>query len=170
MAKIKNPDLTVKRVKELLHYDQETGVFYWLADRSIKTKAGDRAGSLCPTTKYIRIIIDHKRVKAHRLAWFYSYGEWPGLLDHEDGVKSNNKLSNLRECSTSENAENQGRFSSNKLGARGVQFKAGRSKPYQAKITVCGKIRTLGHYATVSEASDAYMAAKKEYHSFYSGH
>lgn len=76
------------RLVELLEYDAEEGVFRWAVSRGFK-KRGDEAGSR-------RITIDGREYDAGRLAWFYSYGRWPGrALRHLDGDKSNIRLSNL---------------------------------------------------------------------------
>lgn len=86
-----------KRLKELLHYDPETGVFTWLR-REGKSRAvsvfnsnyaGKVAGNIQTDSsghKQISIYFDKKAHKAHRLAWLYVYGKMPkGIIDHING-------------------------------------------------------------------------------------
>ena len=87
--------LTTDRLKELLHYDQDTGVFTWNVRRSGKTPAGSVAGSY-DAYGYIQIRISPFRYKAHRLAWFYVNSEWPKFcIDHINGVRDDNRISQL---------------------------------------------------------------------------
>lgn len=70
--------LTQEQLKELLNYDQETGVFTWrtqLGNPRIGAVAGTMAGK--GEHKTLRIGIGGKSYLAHRLAWLYMHGEWP---------------------------------------------------------------------------------------------
>lgn len=104
-------------LKELLHYDEKSGVFTW-KDRSRdkfrkknsysswKTRfAGQKAG--CATNEgYVYIGINGKLYAAHRLAFLYVYGYLPPLIDHIDRNKNNNAIENLRGVDHSENRKN----------------------------------------------------------------
>ena len=73
--------LDAHRLREILHYDQQTGVFRWKVMLAHRRKPGDVAGSL--THGYIEIGIDNRSYRAHRLAWLYVTGEWPSsFIDH----------------------------------------------------------------------------------------
>lgn len=100
-------------------------------------------------------------VKLHRLAWFYVNGTWPtDQIDHINGVKDDNRIANLRVCSTSTNCTNQhGPRTNNKVGFQGVHriTKTGR---YRAACMLNGNKHHLGVFATAEEAFAAYTAFK----------
>ena len=107
---------------------------------------------------YLRVWLDGRDYKLHRLAWFYVYEKWPTeQIDHVNGIVSDNRISNLREANTKANCLNQNRArSNNKLCTHGVHTikKTGR---YRAVL--CGK--HLGCFATPEEASACYQKAKQ---------
>lgn len=83
--------LTHARLRELLDYNAETGVFTWRVSRQGHCKAGSAAGAR-RHDGYIRICVDQRRVWGHRLAWFYVHGEWPSQqIDHINGNPSDNR-------------------------------------------------------------------------------
>src|SRR5579872_763292 len=98
--------VTQERLKEVLIYSRTTGEFRWSQTPRSGVKAGAIAGNFSdPSCQRIRI--DRKEYKAHNLAWLYVHGEWPrGELDHIDGDPHNNRLTNLREASHSQNLGN----------------------------------------------------------------
>jgi hypothetical protein len=161
--------LTQKRLKELLRYSPETGLFYWLVDR-FPRHAGDVAGHH-GRYNYVRISIDDRSYRAHRLAFMWMLGRWPTqFVDHIDMNKKNNKWSNLREASKSQNQANISMIKANTSGLKGVsRYRAGDSygKPWQAGICKDGKRKSLGHFATKEEAHAAYRdAAEKAFGKF----
>ena len=155
--------LTQERLKELLEYSPETGLFFWLQDRGGK-RAGDIAG--CKKRTYIVISVDDRVYRAHHLAWFYMTGDWPKpFVDHRDLNKHNNIWTNLRLATKSQNQANIGLIKSNASGLKGVsRYRAGEpyGKPWQASIGVNGKSKHLGHFATKEEAHAAYCEAASE--------
>lgn len=145
--------ITQERLKELLSYDPETGVFRWKVDRR-KVKAGTRAGAL--TKGYIVISVDGKKYKAHRLAWLYTYGCWPtNEIDHVNRVKDDNRLCNLRDVTRQQQQFNR--------GVKGYSWYK-RDRKWQAQIKLNGILRYLGLFDTPEEANAAYLAAKEELH------
>jgi hypothetical protein len=156
--------LNLDRLKELLHYDPETGVFTRRISRT-SAPAGTVAGSK-HDGGYLTIWIG-KAHKAHRLAWFYVHGRWPiACIDHIDGNRANNRIANLREATHADNAQNIRRAYSNNIssGLLGVYWHA--AGKWQAKITVNGRAKSLGLYDTRECAQVAYISAKARLHPF----
>ena len=103
-------------------------------------------------------------LKAHRLAWFFVYGEWPQKqIDHINGNKSDNRISNLRLATASQNLSNKGITKSNTSGYKGVSFNRTKKK-WMASIKVNKKSINLGYFLTPEEASEAYKAAAIKHH------
>ena len=157
------PPFSAETLRELITYEPDTGLFRWRISRG-RAGAGKIAGC-ADSAGYIRIYILGRKQAAHRLAWLYMTGEWPVIdVDHKDTVKSNNRWSNLRLATRSQNSENQrGPKANNRSGYLGVHFHK-RSQKYVASITVRGKRRQLGEYRTGEEAYAVYLAAKRELH------
>jgi hypothetical protein len=157
--------LTQERLKELLHYDPETGVFTWLKSRGVR-KAGSVAdGQHRPAGRqtYVRIGIDCNRYDAHRLAFLYMTGRWPNPeVDHIDLDGTNNRWSNLREATTSQNGANRGKHRDNKSGFKGVYADGNK---WLACIMVNYRAIRLGLFSTKEEAALAYNEAAKKHHS-----
>lgn len=158
--------LTQDFLKEHFSYDIETGLFIRLklTNRNSRAKIGDVAG--CKYSDgYIYMKINSKHYKAHRLAFLYVYGEMPKHeVDHINGVKDDNRISNLRDVTKTENVQNQRKAQShNKLGVLGVHIDKESSR-FIAKISINGKQKNLGRYDTKEEAHDVYLKAKRENH------
>lgn len=156
-------ELTQAHLCEILKYDPDTGVFVWLTDRSKAVKSGMLAGCKEKRIGYITIGIQRRVYKAHRLAWLYSYGCWPlGLIDHINGDKSDNRLANLRDVGADGNSQNVRKPNRrNKSGFMGVIWFQNK---WRASISVNGKSKRLGDYATPEEAHQVYLEAKRKYH------
>jgi len=157
--------LTQELVKTLLHYDPETGIFRWRASSS-RHIAGDIAGTPIKAG-YLKISINGVSYYAHRLAWLYVHGSWPiGNIDHEDETGSNNRLSNLRPATKSENAQNiRLAHRDNEAGLLGV-LRVPYNNKWAAQICINGKRKHLGCFLTPQEAHAAYLNAKSKDHPF----
>jgi hypothetical protein len=157
--------LTQERLKEVLDYNPETGVFVWKVQNGKRIKAGDIAGNV-NKRGYTAIGVDCNLFRAHRLAWFYVYGKWPNdLIDHINGQRSDNRICNLRDVSNQVNLQNQKRATSGKTSTEylGV-YKTTNIKPWRAQIDVDKKTRHLGYYKTPEEANETYLKAKRMLH------
>lgn len=161
--------ITQKRLKELLHYDSDTGIFTWLIPPRRRTKIGDIAGSLSPSG-YVNLMIDYKQYKAHRLAWLYVHGKFPKKqLDHKDRIRHHNWIDNLRETTYSKNQFNRGKTKRNTSGYKGVFFLNNCSK-FQARAVIRGKIHSLGLFDNPADAAQSYDDfAKLNHGEFYLG-
>lgn len=154
---------TPEELRELLDYDPETGIFTWKVKVRSQTVIGEEAGGLSGKG-YGRIQIKGVRYYTHRLAWYYHYGVEPKeQIDHVNGVKGDNRLSNLREATNAENNRNQGKQSNNTSGFKGVSLKKS-TKKFVAECWVNGKKHFLGSYDTAELAHEAYKAFAKEHH------
>ena len=161
-----HPELSAERLRELLSYDADTGVFTWAARRG-NVPAGKRAGTR-DSDGYTQISIEGRLYKAHRLAWLYVHGEWPfGEVDHINGARDENQIGNLRVATSAENKQNQRRaHSRNKSsGLLGVNWSKD-AKRWRASICVNKKQRHIGLFDTAEAAHNAYLAAKAELHPF----
>lgn len=126
MQKHTKPLPSLDTVRRLLNYDPETGVFRWRISIG-KAAAGMTAG--CTASGYILIGIHGRLIKAHRLAWLMHYGVEPmGDIDHVNGVRSDNRICNLREASHSQNMHNRRADHDNKSGIKGVCWNKWKNK------------------------------------------
>lgn len=157
--------ITAERLRSVLDYDRETGVFKWKQKTGKKVVVGSVAG--CKSAEgYTIIRVDNYLVTAHRLAWLYVYGSMPnGSIDHVNRDRADNRIENLRLCSAAENAQNCKISKANKSGVKGVYFNK-RSKKWAAQIMVQRKVIHLGLYESIEEAAAARSAADEKYHTF----
>lgn len=147
--------LTAERLKELLHYDPQTGVFTWLVDRGGMRCKGRSAGTP-DGGGHLMIRVDYHIYKAHRLAWLYMTGEWPtALIDHENRTPADNRWSNLRDATDQQNMWN-GRSKLPKSGFRGVKR---HRNGFVAFIYEGKRGIYLGSFKTAEEASAAHADA-----------
>lgn len=144
-------------VRELLHYDPETGVFRWRKKHARCIRAGDIAGCLDRFgAGYWRIRIDGKGYSGHRLAWLYVHGKWPEqVIDHINGDRADNRIANLREATHRQNQQNRTRVQRNNTsGVRGVTWDK-VTKRWRAYIENMGHTICLGRYDDKERAAKA---------------
>jgi hypothetical protein len=165
MPRVTHGPLTVERLRELLHYDPETGDFTWRQDRVAGAKAGDRAGWLA-NSGYITLRVERKQYLAHRLAWLYVTGEWPPQqVDHVNQNKVDNRWANLRAASHGQNVINRSYRRPKHNLPRGVRPAYGGR--FEAWIGSKVNRRFLGSFDTADEAHAAYLQeARRVYGEF----
>ncbi len=156
--------LSVKLLRELLHYDPQTGVFTWKVAVAQCIAIGDVAGGL-RTDGYLAIKLAGKSYFAHRLAWRYVRGRWPKKhVDHWNGRRADNRFTNLREATKAQNAQNVRKaYANNQSGFLGVGADKNR---WRARIRIDGHLCSLGYFNTPEAAHAAYLAAKRQLHPF----
>lgn len=153
-------ELTVERLKYLVHYDPMTGDFTRLISTSGRAMAGSKCGDT-DSKGYWRLRVDGRRYLAHRLAWFYMTGEWPpNEVDHKNLVRTDNRWGNLRLSDEFTNKRNTATYKNNKSGLKGVSWHV-CSKKWRARIRIDGREVNLGLFDTTEEANAAYAAAAK---------
>lgn len=150
-------------LKEILHYDPDTGIFTW-KKRHQGRSVHKPPGWVSPLG-YVKICINRNSYCAHRLAWLYMTGSWPvDQIDHIDGTGSNNKWENLREADSFINNQNlhksKGKSNQGYMGTHYVK----KRKKWAASISVEGKAYFLGHFSTPEEAHKIYIETKRKVH------
>lgn len=152
-------------LKELFNFNPIDGIFTYKTKRSNKLPIGAVAG--CISKKgYMVCMIDQKQYQGHRLAWLYHYGVFPkSHIDHINGIRSDNRIENLREASQAENCQNL-KKSRGASGFLGVTIDSHRKNRWKSSIKLNGKQTHLGWYKTPEEAHQAYIKAKRELHPF----
>lgn len=153
--------ITAERLREIVIYDPETGVFTWRIARG-KCAAGARVGCPRKAGEYWVARLDYRMYYLHRLAWLYVTGQWPADdVDHRDLNKSNNRWKNLRPATQKQNNENMKLAKNNASGYRGVAQMPASSK-WRARIRHFGRDIHLGYFATKESAFAARLQAEKE--------
>lgn len=151
--------LTAERLRELVEYDPETGLF-----RSKSRYHRCTYGKIIGHKRdggYLKVHVEGHQHRAHRLAWLYVYGEWPPtFIDHIDGNPANNKISNLRLATKQQNGRNRRAMS--RSGLKGVSLDKRRGL-WRARIKVAEKHMWLGYHPTKEAAAEAYAVAARKY-------
>lgn len=156
--KKKNPHSSTKavtreRVIELFLYDPITG-------HLIRRKSGKVVGIKQQGRSIVNV--DGNVVLVHRVIWLYMTGYWPEQVDHINGIHWDNRWTNLREASNTENSRNSRKPINNTSGHKGVSYIA-RLNKYRATIMVNRKSLHLGCYTKVEHAAEAYNVAAQKY-------
>lgn len=153
-------NLTFERLREVLSYEPDTGLFRWKIRNGPRIKVGDIAGSK-DRKGYIRIQVDRKIYGANRLAWLYTYGELSDMqIDHINNIKDDNRVNNLRLATNRQNRQNSSGWSKSVSGRKGVYPSPGTNR-WQAIIGLPSGIQRLGVFETKEEAAEAYNIAAK---------
>lgn len=156
--------LTAERLRELLDYDPETGVFVWRTLQPWHTRRNPVAGARMGAEGRVIISIEGRRHLRSRLAWLYMTGEWPAsCVDHEDTDPSNDRWSNLRIATPVQNGCNRPRQRNNTTGFKGVTREKSTGK-FVAQIFVRKRHIMLGRFLTAEAAHAAYCRAAEDLH------
>jgi len=151
--------------RDCLSYNQKTGSLVWSTSRSRRAPEGSEAGAYCPRGYLmVRITIDGKsrRMQASRVIWFIVHGSMSEQLhvDHINRIKSDNRLSNLRACTPSQNHRNK-EIKRNTSGVVGVNKSS--TNRWRVRINVDGVKVPLGNFKSFDEAVKVRRAAEVKY-------
>jgi hypothetical protein len=160
--------ITQEKLKELLSYDQFTGEFRYLSrvTKLNKCYIGEIAGSIWQG--YRSISLFHKNYQCHKLAFLYMTGIVPKLVDHINGITSDNRWRNLREATPTENARNKGIARNNTTGFTGL-LKTKNNK-WEAYVWENYKPIRIGRFETFDLAVEARKNAAEKYYGAFSPH
>lgn len=154
---------------ELLHKlftcDAQAGLLFWKPRENANPWNARYAHmeAFCSPGKYLRGNIDGKAFPAHRVIWAMHYGAWPkNQIDHINGDSRDNRIVNLRDVTTSVNAQNTKLMKNNKSGVCGVYWRVA-DKRWIARICVNRKIIDLGRFTQKQDAIARRKAAELEY-------
>ena len=167
---------TPEQLREALEYSPETGKLFWKsrpqrhfqnkrAWSAWNTRCAGREAFTGLIKGYRFGVFNNKKYMAHRVAWAIYYGSWPQRsIDHINGVRDDNRISNLRDISVADNARNMWAKKIDRALPTGVHIDPRAKKhPYYAAIKVDGKQRRLGAFATVEAANTAYRNAAMQH-------
>lgn len=161
--------ITQARLKEVIHYDKDTGVFQWVEVTGNQCKLNTPL-ECSPSCDYLLITIDKVTYRAHRLAWLYVYGVMPNsIIDHIDGNTKNNAISNLRKADRVTNGYNSKLRCDSKTGVKGVTWDKTRNK-YRVCLVVNKVQYQLGRFDDLEFASLVIREARDKYHGEFARH
>lgn len=116
---------------------------------------------------YLGFKIKGKKYLSHRLAWFYEYGVWPNQIDHINRIKTDNRISNLRDCTKAENCCNRPIQTNNISGHKGIYYRKDIGK-WAASIQKDRVRKHLGVFSKKEDAKKAYIEEAKKLHKEFS--
>ncbi len=148
--------MTKDDILNILSYSKDTGTFAWITG-CYRNLTGRVAGTVM-NSGYVRIVINKKRWPAHRLVWFIETGVVCKQLDHINGNRSDNRISNLREATTRQNQHNRHTHRAGRLV--GTHFNKWHKK-WSANIFYKGSSHHLGYFKTEQEAHERYLQELK---------
>ena len=157
--------ITQERLHEMFEY--RDGNLYRKISLG-RTKAGDKVGFL-NDKGYVAVNIDNQCIGLHRIIWMMQHGEMPSLIDHIDGNRQNNKISNLRLADRFGNAQNKRMHRNNTSGVKGVSWHK-RAAKWKAQIVCNGKHYNLGLYKSLDDADEMVCLAREMLHGSFTNH
>jgi len=166
---MKKPLPEIEYLRKILRYEPDAGKLFWLHRDDVfalfnARLAGKEAFTIIDRDGYSASRICGKFLLAHRVIWAIVYGSWPAhCIDHINGIKADNRLSNLREATQSENGCNRPAPKHNIRGIKGVSWN-NRDGKWHVRITKHGCCKHIGYFDNITDAAAAYAKAATELH------
>ncbi len=161
--------ITQEYLKSILNYNAETGVFTWKVKFCRSVVKNSIAGRL-DAKGYFVIGINKKTYKCHRLAWLYVYGYIPTKqIDHINGNRSDNRISNLREANNQQNSMNSKKSASNTSGVKNVYWHK-PSKKWIVSIRINNKQNHIGCFDNFDDAAKVSKEIREKYFKNFARH
>lgn len=155
--------LTQKRLREVLQYEPETGIWIRREKTAPVVRVGEMAGSVNIVDGYRRISVNGKLYKASRLAFLYMLGYFPEHeVDHRNRIRHDDRWCNLRHTSRQCNGKNCSISIRNTSGVTGVHW-ANNLNKWRARIKTNGGAKSLGCFEKLVDAVRARWNAEKKY-------
>ncbi len=153
----------IERLNELFTIDSSAGTLTRKITCGRRRPAGEIISANGIKSGYKLVNVDNKMISLHRIIWMMSNGEIPAgvQIDHINGNSKDNRLSNLRACTPTQNMMNKRAYSNNRSGYKGVYYDNSKNyeKKWRAQITVEKKQIPLGRFRTPELAYEAYQKA-----------
>lgn len=151
----------------LFNYDRDTGILTWKNPPEYSRFIhGSVVGH--KINGYLRVKIYGMQLYVHRIAWLITHNDWPnGVIDHINGDRSDNRISNLRAVTNTQNSWNSKMRKNNSSGVKGVTFNSAANK-WVGRIRVDGKRIHVGCFDDIEEAKIAMEDARIKYHGEFS--
>jgi hypothetical protein len=148
----------IAEMRDALEYDEATGIITW--------KTGQCAGKPAFATLshgYQHGSFRKRWIGAHRVAWALFYGDWPkDQIDHINGIRTDNRITNLRESTQADNRKNSALYRRNSSGVNGVSWDTSLGL-WHARITTGRRNIHLGYFTTKEEAAAARAEADRQH-------
>ena len=150
------------------HFEYRDGHLWWAKPTAKRVRVGQQFGS-CYNTGYMVGGLKGKIYLEHRLIWLYHHGVWPkDQVDHINGIKVDNRIENLRECTVQQNNFNRKSYGKTSK-YKGVCWNREKEK-WRAQYKYKRKVNHVGYYTTEEEAAEAYRKATEHLHKEYANY
>ncbi len=151
-------------IRNLFFYNKKTGILRWKITMGRNRPAGTIAGSI-NGQGYREVMIQGKTYQVSRIIWLLVTGKWPnGEVDHKNLKRTDNRWTNLRDATKSQNQANCKAYSNNSTGLKGAGLPDKKNGKYYPYIQVNKVKIRLGGFHTALEAHRAWVIAAKKYH------
>ena len=150
-------------------FEYRDGVLYRKIDRNNRFKAGDKAGHLVKSTGYRAVEVGGVTYPEHSIVYLMHYGFIPKIIDHVNNNQTDNKIENLRQATSVQNAWNAKLSSKNTSGAKGVSFRKDRNV-WVARLQAHAKSIYLGYFKSKDDAEEFLQLARDMIHGDFANH